>query len=110
MKTHQGTQTRQVADDALNRRPHDPTGGSISGTTTLTAGLSPPISADLAANSIIYFSLANPNGSTTLGIPSVGTLTPGQPGTFQVKSREIGTPGTTQAGDASTYNYLITTP
>jgi hypothetical protein len=112
---HQGKQTRAVAEDALTKAAGAVGGGGGGGSfttlqVTLLAGLSPPTSANFTASSKFFFSLVNPNASTALGVPTIRTSTPGQPGLFQVQSDTPGTPGTVLAGDLSTYNVLITNP
>jgi len=113
MKTAEIT-TRLVADDSEQRSAgagNDATSGSQSGQTTILAGgTSPNISANLTAASKIFLSLAAINGSTALGVPQAINVTPGQPGTFQVRSNTPGAPGTPLATDLSTYNYLILSP
>jgi hypothetical protein len=107
---HQRVQTRQVADDALERAVGGGGGNGVfpeHGTVTLVAGVSAPVSVPaLTANSRVFFSLENPNASTTLGIPEA-VVTPGTPGTFIVTSHIVGTPGAPQVGDLATYNWEV---
>jgi hypothetical protein len=102
--------TRAVADDAEQRANSvggSGVGGTIIGTgsTILAAGVGPAVPlADIKATSKVYYSLRGVNASTTLGIPTA-VITPGVG--FSTLSEEVASPGTTQAGDDSTYNYLV---
>jgi hypothetical protein len=61
----------------------------------------------LTATSKVFFTLINPNASTTLGIPEA-TITPGVgSSTFIITSHSIAAPGATQVGDLSTYAWHV---
>jgi hypothetical protein len=111
MNSSQLRATRAIADDAEQRANG---GGAITpvvpvisfGTVTLVAGVSPATPLVHGnANTEIFLTLVNPNASTALGNPKA-VWTPGSPGTFTVTSLEPGTPGSTQTGDVSTYNFM----
>jgi hypothetical protein len=106
---HQGKQTRQIADEVMERSLKFGGAGVAvqSGTALpLVAGVSPPVTAVLTANSRVFFSLRNPNASTALGVPEA-TVVPGTPGTFVITSHQRATPGATQTGDLATYDWEI---
>lgn len=118
MKSFQKT-TRTVADDAEQRAAAAAAATAAShgiitqtGTVTLVSGVSPAIPAPSVVSGLgaskILFTLAAVNASTALGIPFVSTLTPGV--SFVVTAATVGTPGATQTGDDSTYNYVIVNP
>jgi hypothetical protein len=85
-------------------------GGNIQrGTTTLVAGVSPAIPANIRASSTILLTRTTPNASTTLGeLEALPTdRVNGQPGSFKVTAATIGVPATPQAGDVSTVAYVV---
>jgi hypothetical protein len=115
MMKNQAVQTRAVADDALTRGAigggtEGPPAGEITyqGTITLAGGtgaVAVPFSA--GASPVPYFSLKAVNGSTALGIP-IGVITAGMGHyIFTVTSYEVTSPTTQQAGDDSTYNFIM---
>lgn len=79
------------------------------GTTTLVAGVSPAVAANIRAGSTILVTRTTPNASTTLGeLEALPTdRVNGEPGSFKITAVTIGTPGTPQAGDVSTVAYLV---
>jgi hypothetical protein len=79
--------------------------GLQSGTGVLTAGVSANISATIASTTRIVVSRTLVNASTTLGEFTVAK-TNGSPGHFVVTSEEPGTPGTTQTGDLSSFDWF----
>jgi hypothetical protein len=102
---------RVLADEALSRS--NASGGTerviSSGTTTLVAGVSPTIhtGAPITATSKFLFALKAVNASTALGIPSAISVVVANPGSFQLASSEVTSPGTEQTGDVSTYNWFV---
>jgi hypothetical protein len=76
------------------------------GTTTLVAGVSPSVSANLTASSRVLLNRTAVNASTALGEPVV-VKTPGAPGHFVVTAAQSATPGSTQTGDLSTFDWLV---
>ncbi len=107
--------TRAIANDAEQRATSGNGGAGVPDTVgtapALVAGQSSaPIAANITTASKFFFTLADPHASTTLGIPHATSITPGQPGSFVVTSATIGTPGTPQPGDVSSYNYIISEP
>jgi hypothetical protein len=109
---HQHVQTRQVADDALTRAAEalgddEGSAGIIvsSGTTTLVAGVGPAVALpSITARSTVLYDLGAANASTALGSPQAN-ITPGVG--FTTTSISITAPPATQAGDASTYRYIV---
>jgi len=105
--------TRAIAEDATQRSNSAGNGSKlfVGVAPALVAGQSSaPIAANISASSKFFFSLANPNASTALGVPHATSITPGQPGSFVITSATPGTPGTPLAADVSTYNYQISDP
>lgn len=62
----------------------------------------------ISANSRIFLTRRGVNLSTALGELAVTTLTPGAgTGSFVIGARQPGTPGSLEANDLSTVDYLI---
>lgn len=74
------------------------------GTGTLAAGTATILNTQIAANDRIFISRIATNGSTTLGVLTYA-INAGV--SFVVTSATLGTPGTPQAGDTSTFAYVI---
>lgn len=82
-------------------------GGAVTdfiGTGTLAAGTVTIANTNIAATDRIFISRIASNGSTTFGVLSY-TISAGA--SFTVTSLILGTPGSTQTGDTSTFAYFI---
>jgi hypothetical protein len=104
--------TTALAADAQQRAVEagGGSGGVVvqTGTVTLVGGVAPSEPAPSITNrSTVVFTLAVVNASTALGVLDA-TITPGVG--FVATSHTPGTPGTTLAGDVSTYRYAVINP
>jgi hypothetical protein len=90
----------------VNLLDAETTGGFQSGSSTLVAGVSPAIPANITAQTKIVVSRTAANASTALGELAVTTKTPGAPGSFVVKADTQGTPGTPLAADVSSFDWI----
>ena len=85
-------------------------GGAVTdfiGTGVLTAGTQTIANTNIAAGDVILITRTGVAASTTLGV-LVYTISAGV--SFTVTSVILGTPGSTQTGDVSTYAYFIVRP
>ncbi len=85
-------------------------GGAVTdfiGTGVLTAGTQTIANTNIATGDVILLSRIGVAASTTLGIL---TYTMSNGASFTVTSLIVGTPGSTQTGDVSTYAYFIVRP
>lgn len=85
-------------------------GGAVTdfiGTGVLTAGTQTIANTNIAAGDVILLTRTAVNASTTLG-ELVYTISAGA--SFTVRSAIIGTPGSDQTGDVSSYAYFIVRP
>ena len=85
-------------------------GGAVTdfrGQAVLVGGTLLVANTNIATGDYIFFTRVAVNGSTTLGEL---TYTISNGASFTINSVIIGTPGSLQAGDASTINYIIVRP
>ena len=85
-------------------------GGAVTdfiGTGVLTAGTQTIANTNIATGDIILLTRTGVAASTTLGVL---TYTISNATSFTVTSVILGTPGSTQTGDVSTYAYFIVRP
>lgn len=85
-------------------------GGAVTdfiGTGVLTAGTQTIANTNIAAGDVILLTRTDVNASTTLGVLTY-TISAGA--SFTVTSVILGTPGSTQTGDLSSYAYFIVRP
>jgi len=85
-------------------------GGAVTdfiGTGVLTAGTQTIANTNIAAGDVIILTRTGVAASTTLGVLTY-TISAGA--SFTVTSVILGTPGSTQTGDVSTYAYFIVRP
>jgi hypothetical protein len=85
-------------------------GGAVTdfrGTGVLTAGTQTIANTNIATGDMIFITRTAVNASTTLG---EFTYTISNATSFTVTSVIVGTPGSTQTGDVSSYAYIIVRP
>jgi len=85
-------------------------GGAVTdfiGTGVLTAGTQTIANTNIAAGDVILLTRTAVNASTTLGMLTY-TISAGA--SFTVTSVILGTPGSTQTADVSSYAYFIVRP
>jgi hypothetical protein len=81
--------------------------GIQTGSGVLTAGASGNVAATITASSKVFVTRTAVNASTTLGELAVTNKTIGAPGHFVVDAETVGTPATPQAGDASSFDWMV---
>jgi hypothetical protein len=74
---------------------------------TLSSGTVTIANTNIAAGDVILLTRTGANGSTTLGVLSYSISASTS---FTVTSLILGTPGSTQTGDTSTFSYIIVRP